>query len=92
MHVKAGGDFEVTRASLGFTGPASYLKETFFRFNGELPTMSIDEPGAYLYGTIIIQGEQAYFTQENTEELVAAATRDHPTVFRQLRPVNFMTF
>lgn len=89
VHVRAGGEFEVTRASLGYTGPGSYLSETFFKFDGDLPTIAIKGPGLYLYGTILVEGDLAYFTDQNRPQLIAAARRDHPTVFMQLAPVNF---
>lgn len=86
--MKVGEEFELTVAALEsrYTGDA--VIQRYFSLE-DLPTITIERPGAYVFGTLVIDGQRAAFTQDNQDALIAAALRDHPVVLDQMTPVNF---
>lgn len=86
--VKVGEEFELTRATTYYNDNGYTITERFHDFD-DLPTISIDRPGAYVHGILFIERRQAGFTQERQELLITAALLDHPRVFEQMEGANF---
>mgnify|MGYP006909098385 CR=1 FL=1 len=84
LHRKVGDTFQLEKLYYS----SNISGQPFYKFD-PLPTLIVDSPGLYYYGSIKAVGNVVEFSDERDEKVISMAKVKFHYLFKKMNPINF---